>query len=163
MAVAAVVVAVVAAVASAYATYSASEAQAAQQRYQAKLAKNQAINAQNAAQVEIENRKEHFRRQMASQRAALGASGVQPQEGSPLLVQTDSAEQAALDLARVKYAGDVRSTTYQSEAQLFKWQAKQTQRQGYINTGASLLSSAAGAYGSYSKGRGTSTGSTEGV
>ena len=81
---------------------------------------------------------------MASQRAGYAASGVTPAEGSPLLVEVDQAEQAALDLARVKYQGDVRSTTYQSEAQLYKWQAKNTRRQGYISafaTGASLLAS----------------------
>ena len=156
-------VAIIAALASAYATYSASEAQAQQQKYQAKLAQNQAINAQNAAKVEAENRREHFRRQMASQRAGYAASGVTPAEGSPLLVEVDQAEQAALDLARVKYQGDVRSTTYMSESQLYKWQAKNTMRQGYIAAGASLLQGAAGAYGSYSSGAGRSTtGSTAG-
>ena len=157
MAVAAVV-GIVAALAAAYATYSAAEAQAQQQRYQAKLAKNQAINAVNAAKVEADNRRESFRRQMAAQRAIVGASGVMPGEGTTLLIETDQAEQAALDIARVKYAGDVRSTVYQSEAKLLKWQAKNTMRQGYIAAGASLLQGGASAYGSYNAGAGKSTG-----
>ena len=157
------VVAIVAALAAAYATYSAAEAQAQQQKYQEKLAKNQAINAQNAAKVEADNRREHFRRQMAAQRVGYAASGVTPAEGTPLIVETDQAEQAALDIARVRYAGEVRSTTYQSESQLYKWQAKNTMRQGYIAAGASLLQGAGSAYGSYSSGgRGGSGSSTVG-
>jgi hypothetical protein len=145
------VIGAIAAIISAYATYSASEQAAAANRYNAKVAKNQAINAENAAGVEIANRREVYRRQMAAQRAAIGASGIEPDEGSPLLVQMDSAEQAALDLARVKYAGDVRSTVYQSEAKLQKFYAKSNVRQGYISAGASLMQGAASVYGIYAK------------
>lgn len=149
MAIAGVISIVVAAVGAAYSAYSASEAQAQANRYNAKLAKNQAINAANAAQVEIANRREHYNRQMAAQRAALGASGVDPSEGTPLLVQIDSAEQAALDLSRVRYQGEVRSTAYQSEANLQKFYARANLRQGYITAGASLMSGAAKATGAY--------------
>ena len=113
--------------------------------------------------VEAENRREHFRHQMASQRAGYAASGVTPAEGTPLLVEVDQAEQAALDLARVKYAGEVRATTYQSEAQLYKWQARKTMQQGYIAAGASLLGGAATASSYYSGGGGGGGGGTSRV
>ena len=163
MAVAVVVVGVVAALASGYAAYSASEAQADAQRHQAKLAKNQAINAQNAAAVEMENRRESFKRQMAAQRALMGASGVQLGEGSTLLVEVDAGEQAALDLARVRYAGEVRSTTYQDESRLMRWQSGVTRTQGRVSTGASLLSSGAqvGGYAYANRSRGGGDGVAE--
>lgn len=152
MAYAIVAAAVVAALASAYATYSTSQAQQQASRYNAKLANNQAINAQNAAKVEMDNRRELYKRQMAAQRAAIGGSGVDPSEGSPLLVQLDSAEQAALDLARVRYEGEVRSTSYQSEVNLQRFAARSARRSanaGYVAAGASVLSAA---YGQYRKG-----------
>lgn len=151
-------VAVVAALASAYATYSASQAQAASNRYNAKVAENQAINAQNEAKVEMERRRELYRRQMAAQNAAIGASGVVSYEGTPLLLEVDSAEQAALDLARVRYQGETRSTAYQSEVNLQRFAAKSNVRQGYIGAGASLLQGASSATGaSYRSASGAST------
>lgn len=153
MAVAGIIGAVVAAAAAAYSAYASSQAQAQANQYQAKLYKNQSINAANAAEVEIQNRREHYRRQMAAQRAAIGASGIEGNEGSPLLLETDSAEQAALDLARVRYAGQIRVTNYQAEENLNKFAARSVRQQGYISAGASLLQGAAGAYGAYAKGQ----------
>ena len=140
---------IIAAITTAISTYAASESAAAQQRYQAKVAKNQAVNAENAASVEVQNRRELYKRQLAAQRAAIGASGIQGGEGSPLLLEIDSAAEAELDLARVRYQGRVRSTTYQAEANLYKFAAKKTRQQGYVSAGASLLQGAAGAYGAY--------------
>lgn len=151
MAYVAIAATVVAALASAYATYSASQAQAQANQYNAKLAKNQSINAANAAKVEADNRRELYQRQMAAQRAAIGAAGVEPGEGSPLLVQVDSAEQAALDLARVRYAGQVQSTAYQSEENVQKFYARSNRQQGYIGAGASLLGGASSAASIYAK------------
>ncbi len=149
--VAAIAVAVVAALGSAYAAYSQGQAQSQAARYNAKVAGNQAINAQNAAAVESQIRREHYKHQMASQRAAIGASGIQADEGSPLLVQVDSAEQASLDLARVKYAGDVQASNYGAEQNLQKYYAKQATRSGYIGAGTALLQGVSAGYtgGSY--------------
>ena len=65
------------------------------------------------------------------------------------MLEIDTAAEAELDLARVRYQGRVRSTTYQSEANLYKFAAKKTQQQGYVSAGASLLQGAANAYGAY--------------
>ena len=142
----------VTAIASALATYAASEQQAAGQRYQAKVAKNQAINARNLAAAEANRRRDVYARQQASQRAAMGASGITQEEGSSLLVQMDAAEQAALDIANVRYQGEVQSTQYEAERKLHRWQAKSAERMGYVQAGASLLSGAAKAYGGYASG-----------
>ncbi len=155
MAVAAIAVAVIAALGSAYAAYSQGQAQSNAAKYNAKVDRNNATNAQNAAAIEAQVRGEHYRRQQAAQRAAIGASGVQADEGSPLLAEIDSAEQASLDIARVKYAGAVRSSNYGAEQNLQKYYAKAYQQQGYLGAGTSLLSGAAsGAAGAYGAGKG---------
>ena len=145
-------VAIVTAIAAAVSTYAASQQAAAQQRYQAKVAKNQAINAQNLAAAEANRRRDLYNRQLASQRAAIGTSGVEAGEGSPLLVQMDSAEQAALDIANVRYQGEVRSADYRAEQNLMKWKARSTERLGYIGAGTSLLKGASKGYGAYARG-----------
>ena len=150
--VAAIVAAVVAAIASATTAYAASEQQAAAQRYQAKVAKNQAINARNLAAAEANRRRDLYARQQSAQRAAMGTSGIIQEEGSSLLVQMDAAEQAALDIANVRYQGEVQSTQFEAERRLHKFQAKSAERMGYVQAGASLLKGAAGAYGAYAGG-----------
>lgn len=137
-----------AAIAAGSAAYGA-ESQAKAQSYQAKVNEWQAEAATNAAAVEAQNRAEHYRRIMATSRANVGASGVQPDTGSPLAVMSDSAEQAALDIARIRYAGQLRSTSFQQEAKLKTYEASQTRRAGAVNAGATLLTGAASAYGSY--------------
>jgi hypothetical protein len=139
---------------SAYATYSASQAQAAANDFNRKVAKNNALAARQSAEVEVENRKTHFAHVLAAQRAGIGASGVQASEGSPLLVQMDSAAEAALDLARVRYQGEIGSRNYQSEAQLQKFAAQSARVQSYVGTGASLLGGAVKTYGVYNRGGG---------
>lgn len=151
--------AVISALATAYATYSASQAQAAAQDYQAKVARNQQQQARDAAAIAAQNAEARMKRVLAAQRAAIGASGVMSTEGSPLLVQLDSAEEAAFDLAKIRYSGEVRATGYRAEEILQRWQAGATRRAGYIGAGASLLGGAASAYGAYSRGRTSTAGS----
>src|SRR5882672_5890633 len=103
------VIAVLAAAGSAYAAYAQSQAQAQAADYQRKVAKNQAQAAKQAADIAAENARTQHQRIMAAQRARIGASGILGTEGSPLLVQMESAEQAALDEARIRYAGETQA------------------------------------------------------
>lgn len=158
------IVGVLAAAGSAYAAYRASEAQSQQQQYASKVAKNQAAQAAYNAQINAENQRLHNRRVMGAQRAALGASGVMPSEGSPLLVQMDSVEQGMVEEQRLLYGGQVRSDALISESRYLKKQASQTRELGYVNAGTTLLGGTARAgaayYGSTST-SGKSTGYNE--
>src|SRR3990167_5430894 len=107
MAVIAGAIAALVTIVSAYAAYQSGQQQAKALDYQAKVARNQATAAQQAAQVAAENARERNRRVLASQRARIGASGVIGSEGSPLLVQLESAEQAALGEATIPDGGPV--------------------------------------------------------
>src|SRR3990167_2413712 len=114
MAVIAGAIAALGTIVSAYAAYQSGQQQAKALDYQAKVARNQATAAQQAAQVAAENARERNRRVLASQRARIGASGVIGSEGSSLLVQLESAEQAALEEARIRYGGEVQATGLES-------------------------------------------------
>ena len=141
---------IVSAAVSAYAAYASSEAQAQAADYNKKVAKNQQVMSRQAAELEVENRRRLYARQQSAQRAAIGASGLEGSEGSPLLVQMDSAAEAQKDLERVRYAGEVRATGYGAEAKLQKFYARTARKAGYVGVGTSLLAGAASAYAAYS-------------
>jgi hypothetical protein len=145
------VVGVIAAAASAYAAYSASEAQSASLSYQKKVAKNQAEAARQAGMVAEENEREENRRILASQRAAIGQSGVMGDVGSPLLAQIESAGQAELNARRTRYAYETNAKGFESEAILRGFESRSTRRAGYVQAGSSLLSGLSTTYASYKK------------
>src|SRR3989304_3367307 len=122
MAVIAGAIAALGTIVSAYAAYQSGQQQAKALDYQAKVARNQATAAQQAAQVAAENARERNRRVLASQRARIGASGVIGSEGSSLLVQLESAEQAALEEARIRYGGEVQATGLESAERLRRFE-----------------------------------------
>jgi len=153
---AAAIATAVGAIVSAYAMYQQGQAAAAAQDYQAKIARNQAIAARQAAEVAAENARERHQRVLAAQRARLGAAGVMSTEGSPLIVQMESAEQAALEEARIRYAGQVQAGGYESQAILSGYQARSARAAGYLGAGASLLTGLGAAYGQYAR-RGPTT------
>lgn len=150
MAVAVVVAAVV--IAAAVTAYSAS-AQADQQRsvakFNQKVAENEALARRQAGQIEAQNLRKKQQLIMASQRAGIGASGVLPSEGSPLLVQDDSSENAALNEARVRYNAEVGARQADSEAIIQRYYrriANTNEKIGYTKAGVTLLTGVAGAY-----------------
>lgn len=148
--IASLAISIVAAAASAYSAYAASEAQAQAANYNKKVARNQAQAARDAAAIAGTNRQEELRRIMASQRARIGASGV-TEEGSPLLVEMKSAEQAQLELARIRYAGETRSQAYQSEAILQGFYKTKAEQAAYTGAGVALLGGSASALGTYGR------------
>lgn len=122
-------------------------------KYNRDVATNQAQASRDAAGVAAQIRENEIRRILGSQGARLGASGVVPSEGSPLLVQMESAQQGALDLARIHYAGETQATSYTSQGILQGYYGNMARRGGNLGAGSSLIQgvgSAAGAgYGIY--------------
>ena len=157
------VVGVIAAAAAAYAAYQASEAQAQQYEYQKKVAKNQATVAANAAKIARENAEAQHKRILATQRARIGAAGLISSEGSPLIAQMESVEQAALDEARLTYAGQIQAQSFLSEANLLGFQARTTREVGRVSAGATLLGGTASAVSAYQGSQGSRQTSTTGT
>jgi hypothetical protein len=123
---------------AAYGSYAQGQQAEQAQRFNARVAENQAIAARNAAQVAAENKATEYRRIQATQRSRIGAAGITT-EGSPLLAMVESAEQAALDVARIRYGGELTASAYDTEAQLRRYSARQAGLGGTLSAGTSLL------------------------
>lgn len=152
-AIAALAVGVAAAGTSAYAAHEQGEQQAKVAKYNQRVAENQAAMAEDQGKLAAEGERDRQRRLMATQHARQAASGVVTTEGSPLVVQMDSARQAERDLQLLRYGTDVRATGWASEAELQRGYSSYARRAGNLNAGVSLLagagSTAANAYGYY--------------
>jgi hypothetical protein len=136
---------VIAAIGVAVATASAvdqAQRQEAAAKFNKKVADNQATAARQAAEANAQLRKDQLRRTLASQRAAIGGSGIQDTSGSPLLVQIDSAKQAALEEAKIRAGGEQTALGFESQGAYARFAGKQAATGSYYQAGASLLSGA---------------------
>ena len=108
------------------------QAQAAQARYQAQVAENNArvVRLQSEQAAQAQNRQNAMR--AGAQRAAFAASGVDPNQGSALTVQEDSAEQGALESANIAYRGLLQGMGLDSEAQLARTRARNAEQAGMM-------------------------------
>jgi hypothetical protein len=138
--------------------------------FESQVAQNDATAAQNAAKI----REDILRRQGAqvqSEGVALaGAAGVDPGEGSPLLVTMQNKREIEIAAQREKYAGqieanaalsrgtsaqyasDLAATGYESSARLQRFSGRIAQQSSYTQAGTTLLSGAgtvAKQYGDY--------------
>jgi hypothetical protein len=143
---------------SAYSAVQGAKERQAAFKYNRDVATNQAQAARDAAGVAAQIRENEIRRILGAQSARLGASGIVPTEGSPLLVQMESAQQGALDLARIRYAGETQATSFTSQGILQGFYGSMARRAGNLQAGASIIGgigSAAGmagqAYGGMSQ------------
>lgn len=146
------VAAVAAAGVSAYATYSSYQNQQKAAKYNRQVAENQATASRQAAQIEADMRRDRARRIISAQRAEYGQAGVDVSEGSPLLVQADTAYQGELDAQRALYGGELQATGAESQAGFFEFQRRAAASAGPIATagvGLAGASQAASMYGSY--------------
>lgn len=116
-------------------------------RYNARVAEQQAESARQAAAADAETKRRQFDRLLGTQRARYGASGVIGSEGSPLLVMMQSEEEAALDVARVRYGGEAQAFGLEAEARLQRAAGRQARRESYLGaTGAILQGIGAATY-----------------
>lgn len=150
LAVVGLVVTIAAAAASAYAAYEQGQQQQAAAQYNAKLVRNQALQAQYAAEAQAKQREEHTRRLLASQRVAAGASGVTT-EGSPLAVMMDSAAQGAYEAGLIRAGGQYQSDALFGEAGIQRFYGQQAAEAGTLRAGTTLLSGAGSATSAYAR------------
>lgn len=159
---AAVIAVVVAGVAiSAFAAAEQGRAAKKEADFRARLAEQDAeVERQKAARelVVARQSEEDFRRDqsnlMGTRRARLGATGVEPGAGSPLLVSEDFAAEGELQALRIRAGGEVAATRLEqsalrleSEASLFRFSGRSAQRAGQLRAGSLLVSGAGQAFG----------------
>ena len=150
-AIVAVVAAVVAAGVAAYSAYNQNQNQQDQLKYNQKVATANARAADDAAAANAEVQRERAAHFLASQRAAVGATGGTFDSGSALSLMADSAYNAEMDAQKLLYEGHYKAWQYDTAAAGYRWQRMKLADQQWTNTlltGASAgLSTYAGAGG----------------
>lgn len=91
------------------------KAQSAINLFNSKVAKRQAEAEQKAAAFESKQAKKRAKALKGRQRALIGASGVEV-EGSPLLVQEDTAAELATEAANIRTTGQRRVKAFESQS-----------------------------------------------
>lgn len=98
---------------------------------------------------EAENKMRDNRRQLASVRAAYGASGL-ALSGSPLDVIEDSALEQSLDVATMRYKGKVQAAGYTDEAENFNLKSRLYRMESANASKAGKISAIASYFGAAS-------------
>lgn len=117
------------------------QGQQAQQayNYNAEVAANNATVARNAAAAQEQQKALETTRLIGTEKAAAGASGVDPNTGSPLAVMTDTAQRGTLDALRLRYQGTLQSNADISQAQLDTYSGTQAANAGYLKAASTVL------------------------
>lgn len=89
-----------------------------QAQQQADILEEQAARERQIAKQEEEDFRERQKRLLASRRALLGGSGVDPSEGSPLGVSQDFVTEAEEQALRIREGGGVRASRLEQQAGL---------------------------------------------
>ena len=120
------------------------QGQAAQQQanLQAQILQQQADRDRLDAAAKEEDFRKRQSRVLAQRRAALGAAGIEPAAGSPLLVSEDFAGEVELQALRIRSGGELRATRLEQQAQLTRFKGRQARTAGFIRGGALLVSGA---------------------
>lgn len=124
-------------------------AQAAQQQanFQAGILRQQAESARQKAAADEEDFRRARSRDLAFRRAALGASGVEPGLGSPLLVSEDFAGEVELQALRIRSGGELRATRAEQQADLQRFKGRAARTAGFVRGGSLLITGAGKQFG----------------
>lgn len=120
----------------------------------AKLAEQQGFAELQRNRLERDRISRQAKRIQGTQRAAYGASGLDPNTGSALELQADTEYQAAQDIALVRYQAELKKWGFDSEAVNYRNQAKQYRAQGsnamisgILGAGSSILTGNSSLFG----------------
>lgn len=123
------------------------QAAQAQANFQAGILRQQAESDRLKAAADEAD----FRRRqsfvLAQRRAALGASGIEPAAGSPLLVSEDFAAEVELQALRIRSGGEVTATRAEQQAVLQRFQGRAARSAGFVRGGALLITGAGKSFG----------------
>ncbi len=107
--------------------------------FQAATQRQQAIREREVAGQEEEDFRRDQSRRLASKRAALGASGIDPSTGTSLLAAKDFAAEAELQALRIRSGGATSATRLQQQATLTSAVGDAALTEGAFRAGSSLL------------------------
>lgn len=106
----------------------------------AERSRQNAILAQQEANVAEEQQRFYSKQVLGQMRANVGASGI-AMDGSALDVLEQSATRAELDALNIRYKGKVQALGYQQDAQFDDMRATNTRAAGKLQASADLIGS----------------------
>jgi len=142
-AVAAYAATALAAAGSAYSQYSVGQQQGRMAEYNAKLAERDAKIAKQNAAYEASQKRRETERMLGRQRALYGKGGV-TMEGSPLMVQEETAAEGEMDALMIERGYALRTQGFEAEAKLHRMKGSTARSAGAWGAGTTLLTSALG-------------------
>lgn len=116
--------------------------------YNAKVARRQAAWEQMRSQALADRQAEQDRKLLASQRARVSASGLDPSEATPLQLLTETAARANVDYRNILLDGQMRSDNLRSQASAYRVQGRNALIGGVLQA-SSQLAGGASQYGRY--------------
>jgi hypothetical protein len=106
------------------------------------LAQREAVRERAIGEREAENLERSRSAAFATNRALRGAFGTVDTTGTNLLKQEQFIEQTALDVETVRVGGLTKASVLESEAAISRQRGATAKRQGFVDVGTSLLTTA---------------------
>lgn len=141
---------------SVYSAQQQGQAQKQAAEYQAAVAANNAQMVEKQGEQAAQAKMRENAMRLGAQRVTFAANGVDPNSGSALRVQEDSAVQGGLEAANIQYGALVRGMGLMNEAQMARAAGKQAAYAGNMAAAGNLLSGAsqvAGRWNSFNEAR----------
>jgi hypothetical protein len=135
------VVAAIGTAASAYGQVQQGQNQSAWASYNAKMAERDARTAEQNAKYAAAQKRKETKRMLGRQRALYGKAGV-TMEGSPLIVQQETAAEGEMDALMIERGYSIEAQRLRAEKELYKVQGAAARKAGYWGAGTTLLTSA---------------------
>lgn len=110
-------------------------------KYNAALASENANLTRQTADQEARRYRLASRKYIGSQRAAIGVAGVTT-EGSPLDALAETAANTELEVARIKYQGELKAQGYGNEQRIQEFRGRSAKTQSYYSAAGDLLGGA---------------------
>lgn len=119
--------------------------------YQAQVASNNADAVRKQGEAAAAEQQRQNAARLGQQRAVFAANGLDPNSGSALTIQEDSAEAGGLDVANTRYNAGLRALGLNQEADMYRQAGANAVTAGKINAATASMqadSAALSGYGS---------------
>lgn len=116
------------------------KSQAYASEYNAKVAENEARNAQLEATEYQKRKRQQNRREMAGVRNQLAASGTLTTSGTSLDILGEQSANMELEISDAARASRIQTDSYYAKAEMARWEGKQLQRATRISSYGTLFS-----------------------
>ena len=116
--------------------------------YNAKVAQRQAAWEQMRAKAQADRQAERDQRLLATQRAHIAATGLDPSDATPLQLLTETAAQANVDYRNILLGGEMKANSLRTQADMYRTQGQNALIGGALGA-TSALASGASQYGQY--------------